>query len=97
MPTISINVTLPTGFVETIDRLEPNRDRLIAEAVEHELTRRRRNAFLQSVQNPHPESSQLVDRGEWISDVPSDDTLVDARAGTPVRWIEGVGWTEESA
>ena len=94
-----VTVTLPVELVEKIDQLERNRSRFIAEAVEHELAQRRRDALLQSVQNPHPETIELVDMGlsEWISDLPSDETLVDASAGTPVRWIEGQGWTKESA
>ena len=94
-----VTVTLPADLVEKIDRLERNRSRFIAEAVEHELAQRRRDALLQSVQNPHPETTELVDTGlsEWISELPSDETLVDASAGTPVRWIEGQGWTKESA
>ena len=94
-----VTVTLPTELVQKIDQLERNRSRFIAEAVEHELAQRRRDALLQSVQNPHPETTELVDVGlsEWISDLPSDETLVDTSAGTPVRWIEGQGWTKESA
>ena len=94
-----VTVTLSAELVQGIDRLERNRSRFIAEAVEHELTRRRRDALLQSVQNPHPETTELVDVGlsDWVSDLPADETLVDASAGTPVRWIEGQGWTKESA
>ncbi len=94
-----VTVTLPAELVEKIDQLERNRSRFIAEAVEHELAQRRRDALLLSVQNPHPETSDLVDVGlsEWISDLPGDETLVDTNAGTPVRWIEGQGWTKESA
>ena len=93
-----VTVTLPTDLVEKIDQLERNRSRFIAEAVEHELAQRRRDALRQSVQNPHSETTQLVDIGlsEWISDLPNDETLVDASAGTPVRWVEGQGWTKES-
>ena len=90
-----VTVTLPADLVEKIDQLERNRSRFIAEAVEHELAQRRRDALLQSVQNPHPETSELVDTGEWIPDLPGDDTLVDTKAGTPVRWIQGHGWIEE--
>jgi post-segregation antitoxin (ccd killing protein) len=94
-----VTVTLPADLVERIDQLERNRSRFIAEAVEHELTQRRRDALLQSVQNPHPETTGLVDvdLSAWVSDLPTDETLVDASAGTPVRWIEGQGWTKESA
>ena len=94
-----VTVTLPAELVEKIDQLERNRSRFIAEAVENELTRRRRDALLQSVQNPHPETTELnaVDLSDWVSDLPIDETLVDASAGTPVRWIEGQGWTKELA
>ncbi len=94
-----VTVTLPTDLVEKIDQLERNRSRFIAEAVEHELAQRRRDALLQSVLNPHPETTELVDVGviDWVSDLPADETLVDANAGTAVRWVEGQGWTKESA
>lgn len=94
-----VTVTLPADLVERIDQLERNRSRFIAEAVEHELTQRRRDALLQSVQNPHPETTGLVDvdLSDWVSDLPADESLVDGSAGTPVRWTEGQGWTKESA
>ncbi len=94
-----VTVTLPVDLLERIDQLERNRSRFIADAVEHELAQRRRDALLQSVQNPHPETTELVDvtLKDWVSDLPSDEALVDASAGTPVRWIEGRGWTRESA
>ncbi len=85
--------------MEKIDQLERNRSRFIAEAIEHELAQRRRDSLLQSVQNPHPETTELVDvnLNDWVSDLPGDETLVDASAGTPVRWVEGQGWIKESA
>ena len=94
-----VTVTLPADLVERIDQLERNRSRFIAEAVEHELAQRRRDALLRSVQNPHPETTGLVDVGlsDWVSDLPTDETLVDTNAGTAVRWVEGQGWTKESA
>lgn len=94
-----VTVTLPADLVERIDQLERNRSRFIAEAIEHELTQRRRDALLQSVQNPHPETTGLVDvvLSDWVSDLPADETLVDANAGTPVRWVEGQGWIKEPA
>lgn len=94
-----VTVTLPADLVEKIDQLERNRSRFIAEAVEHELAQRRRDALLQSVRNPHLETTELVDMGlsDWVADLPGEETLVDANAGTQVRWIEGQGWTKESA
>ena len=92
-----VTVTLAAELVESIDRLERNRSRFIAEAVEHELTRRRRDALLQSVHSPHAETVNLVDTdvGDWSTDLPADDGLVDVAAGTPVRWIEGHGWAKD--
>lgn len=89
-----VTVTLPADLVERIDQLERNRSRFIAEAVEHELAQRRRDALLQSVQTPHPETIALVDIGlsDWVSDLPGDEALVDTNAGTPVRWVDGQGW-----
>lgn len=94
-----VTVTLPADLVEKIDQLERNRSRFIAEAVEHELAQRRREALLQSVQNPHTETTELVDisLSDWVSDLPGDEALVDANGGTAVRWVEGQGWIKESA
>ena len=96
-PKQRVTITLPADLVEQIDRLERDRSRFILEAVEHELARRRRNALLQSVQNPHPETRDLIDLGlsDSLADPSPNDPLVDIRAGTPVRWSEGLGWTKE--
>ena len=92
-----VTVTLRAELVEGIDRLERNRSRFIAEAVEHELARRRRDALLRSVHSPHAETVELADAGlgDWTSDLPGDEGLVDMTAGTPVCWVEGQGWTRE--
>jgi post-segregation antitoxin (ccd killing protein) len=94
-----VTVTLSAELLEEIDRLERNRSRFIAEAVQHELDRRRRDALLRSISSPHAETTELVDTGlaDWTSDLPEDDGLVDLSAGTAVRWIEGQGWVRESA
>ena len=94
-----VTVTLPADLIERIDQLEKNRSRFIAEAVEHELAQRRRTALLQSIQSPHVETTELVDLGlsDWVSDLPDGEALVDANAGTPVRWIEGQGWIKDPA
>jgi post-segregation antitoxin (ccd killing protein) len=93
-----VTVTLPAELVEEIDRLERNRSRFIAEAVEHELTRRRRDALLRSVRSPHPETTEFADTGlaDWVADLPGDEGLLDPTAGTPVRWTEGRGWVKET-
>jgi hypothetical protein len=93
-----VTVTLRSDLLEEIDRVERNRSRFIAQAVEHELQRRRREALLQSVANPHPETAELADLGvgDWVTDLPDENDLVDSAAGTAVRWVEGRGWVEES-
>jgi hypothetical protein len=95
-----VTVTLPLDLVEGIDRFERNRSRFIAEAVVHELARRRREGLLRSLKRPHPEAAELADTGvaEWGARLPAgDEGLVDEIAGTPVRWVEGQGWVEEPA
>jgi hypothetical protein len=92
-----VTVTLPVELIEDIDRYERNRSRFIAEAVEHELGRRRREGLLRSLKNPHPEAAELAETGlaDWEASLPADDEgLVDVNAGKPVRWIEGQGWVE---
>jgi hypothetical protein len=94
-----VTVTLAAELVEGIDRLERNRSRFIAEAVERELARRRRETLLISVHNPHAETADLADTslGDWTGDLPDDEGLVDVAGGTAVRWVEGQGWVKESA
>ena len=94
-----VTVTLPADLLEEIDRLERNRSRFIAEAVQHEVARRRRDGFLQSIRSPHPETIELADSGlaDWTADLPADEGLIDPAAGTAVRWVEGQGWVRESA
>jgi metal-responsive CopG/Arc/MetJ family transcriptional regulator len=45
-PSERVTVTMPGSLVAEIDRYERNRSRFIAEAVRHELARRRREALL---------------------------------------------------
>ena len=94
-----VTVTLSAELVEGIDRIERNRSRFIAEAIKHELARRRREALLSSVRSPHPEAAALADTGlgDWTPDLPDDEGLVDVAGGTAVRWVEGRGWVKESA
>jgi len=98
MPTTErVTVTLPVELVQSIDRLEKNRSRFIAEAVQHELDRRRREGLRRSLERPHPEAAELADAGlaDWAAALPDDEGLVDMAAGKPVRWVEGEGWVEE--
>src|ERR1700689_1709620 len=93
-----VTVTLPNDLVRDIDRREKNRSKFVAEAVRHELDRRRRAELRLSLQNPHPESAELAELGfeEWARGLPDEDTeaLVDSSAGRPIRWIPGEGWVE---
>jgi hypothetical protein len=100
MPTTErVTVTLAADVLEEIDRVEKNRSRFIADAVRHELARRRRDTLLQSISNPHPETTDFVDAGlaDWTSELPRDEALVDLTNGTPVQWIDGQGWVKRSA
>lgn len=93
-----VTVTLPIDLVRDIDRREKNRSKFVADAVRHELDRRRREDLRRSLQNPHPESAELADEGleAWTRSLPEEDTeaLVDSSAGKPVRWVSGEGWVE---
>jgi hypothetical protein len=93
-----VTITLAAELVEGIDRVERNRSRFIAEAVEHELARRRRDALLSSLRQPHPESTDLSDAnlGDWTADLQDDEGMVDAAGGTAVSWVEGRGWVKAS-
>jgi hypothetical protein len=83
-------VLLPADLVDRIERVDRDRDRFVARAVEHEL--QRREALLESLLKPHPETVGSG-REALASD---DDALVDLSAGTPVRWIEGRGWVSDT-
>lgn len=95
-----VTVTLPIALIEGIDRFERNRSHFIAEAIEHEIVRRRREGLLRSLASPHSEAAELAETGlaDWGASLPQgDEGLVDEAAGKPVRWVEGRGWVEESA
>ena len=93
-----VTVTLPNDLVRDIDRREKNRSKFIAEAVRHELDRRRRAELHRSLRNPHSESVDFADQGlvEWAGGLPEEDAeaLVDRSAGKSVRWVPGEGWLE---
>ncbi len=97
MATERVTITLPSDLLEEVDQLERNRSRFIAEAVQHEVARRRRAALLESVRRPHAETTQWVAAGltDWTSELP--DGLLEPSGGTAVRWVEGQGWIKESA
>jgi hypothetical protein len=60
--------------------------------------RRRLAELRRSLQNPHPESADLVERElkEWTLGLTIEDTeaLVDSSLGKPVHWVRGEGWVE---
>ena len=93
-----VTVTLSDDLLRDIDRREKNRSKFIAEAVRHELERRRRAELRRSLENPHPESAELSEQGldEWTRGLPLEDTeaLVNRGAGKAVRWVPGEGWLE---
>jgi metal-responsive CopG/Arc/MetJ family transcriptional regulator len=93
-----VTVTLPNDLLSDIDRREKNRSKFVAEAIRHELDRRRRAELRRSLQNPHSESAELAEQGleEWTRSLPEEDTeiLVDGSAGKAVRWVPGEGWVE---
>ncbi len=92
-----VTISLSAEMVKGIDRLERNRSRFIAEAITHELARRRRATLLSSIHAPHPETVDLADAalGDWTADLPDDEALVDVAGGTAVRWVEAQGWVKE--
>ena len=90
-----VTVTVPAELIASIDRIEGNRSRFIAEAVRHELLRRRRLELQRSLQSPHPDSLAtaalgLTDWAEAQSD--ADHDLLDPQAGTPLAWQPNKGW-----
>jgi len=93
-----VTVSLPDELVRDIDRREKNRSKFVVEAVRRELDRRRRAELGRSLQNPHPESTELAEQGleEWTREFPEEDAaaLVDNSAGKPVRWVAGEGWVD---
>ena len=94
-----VTVTLPNDLVRDNDRQEKNRSKFIAEAVRHELERRRRAELRRSLENPHSESAELAEQGleEWARGLPEEDTeaLVNSSAGKAVRWVPGEGGVEQ--
>ena len=93
-----VTVTLPSELVDVIDRIERNRSRFIREAIEQEVTRRRREELRRSLTSPHPEAAELAGAGfdEWAACLPEEEPLVDLSTGRPVRWVENDGWVEEA-
>mgnify|MGYP006288413027 CR=1 FL=1 len=99
-PSERVTVTMPADLIAGIDRYERNRSRFIADAVRHELKRRRRQELLRSLEEPHPECITTSSLGlkSWSQGLPAgDDDLLDPRGGVPLRWSEEQGWQEPEA
>jgi len=96
MPASRITITLREDLVARIDRLERNRSRFIADAVERELHRRLRDELRRSLDAPHPESLDVAEEGlpAYGDALPSEPTdLVDPAEGVRVTWRDGAGWS----
>ncbi len=94
-----VTVTMPGSLVAEIDRYERNRSRFIAEAVRHELVRRRRADLLLSIEHPHPGSLADAQLGltAWDEALPpAEPELLDPTAGVPIRWSDEQGWQEHA-
>ena len=99
-PSERVTVTLPGSLVAEIDRYERNRSRFIAEAVRHELARRRREELLLSLEHPHSQSLADAQLGlsDWDATLPpAEPELLDSAAGVPIRWSAEQGWQEHTA
>jgi len=93
-----VTVTLSSDLIRDIDRQEKNRSKFVSDAIVHELDRRRRTQLHVSLENPHPESAELAERGldDWAAGLPDEDAeaLLSTEAGQAVGWIPGRGWVE---
>jgi hypothetical protein len=58
-----VTVTMPSELVAGTDPYKSNNSRFIAEAVRHELRRRRPLELVRSIDSPHPESLALAALG----------------------------------
>lgn len=95
-----VTVTMPADLVAGIDRYERNRSRFIADAVRHELKRRRRLELLRSLEAPHPECLPTAALGlkAWGDALPGEDSdLLDPSAGMALHWSAERGWQDGEA
>jgi hypothetical protein len=71
-----VTVTMPAELVAGMDRYARNRSGFIAEAVRHELKRRRRLELQGSLDQPHPESLATESLGltAWRETLPTADS-----------------------
>jgi hypothetical protein len=73
-----------------------NRRRFVLPAIRREIALQRRLDLRRSLRSPHPETSKLEKARltDWASTAGGRADLVEAQAGTPVRWVPGRGWRE---
>ena len=94
-----LNITLPRELVHAIEKASSNRSGFLARAAQRELKRReriRRRRELDALA-AYPEQRALLETGfsEWAAGLPEEPaSMVDPHGGTPVRWVEGLGWVE---
>jgi hypothetical protein len=95
MAIAEVTVTLSSELVEKIDRVERDRSRFVASAVERELARLQCPEPMCSGVSPHFDA-EVTDGGfgDWATSLPSLDA-VDPSAGHLRRWIEAQGWVDE--
>jgi hypothetical protein len=95
-----VTIHLPPDLLRAVDAQQSDRDAFIEQALRHELARRAREQLRVSLESPHPESREMAEAGlaDWAQSLPEDDAaaMCDLSAGTPVRWNEDRGWSEEA-
>jgi len=92
-----VTITLPSEILHEIDLGDKNRSRFILEAVQREISRRRKLALELSLKHPHHESLSLETAGlrEWFLNGKQDAAnLLDLEGGMDVRWHPEQGWVE---
>jgi len=82
-----------SAFDQIIAHFQAARENV--EAIKAKLAERWRQAFLESLSNPHPESRVIAEEGfsDWVASLPEEDgDLCDPDAGQDIHWVEGEGW-----
>lgn len=91
-----IALTLPSEVISAIDRTTHDRDSFVADAVRHEIDRRKEAQLRRSLDSPHPETSKAAGSPlpNWPTGVPRNewDELLTSELGEEIRWEERKGW-----
>jgi hypothetical protein len=83
------------GLAPALDPIvDPEKPEVSPRKIEPELSQQ---AFLDRANSILRDPKRHADAslGDWTSDLPAEENLVDNAAGTPVRWVEGTGWVRE--